>query len=161
MKTTKNITQDRLTSLYQYNPETGVFTRYGREVGFLNWKGYILIQIDDKRYRAHRLAWFYTHGEWPNSQIDHIDHDRTNNAITNLRLATPTDNARNQSLHLLSTSGTTGVYWDTGHARWRACITLNYKTKHLGSYKNKEDAIAARQAANVAYGFHENHGQAA
>src|SRR5260370_40019772 len=95
------LTQERLHSLLDYDPDSGVFRwkcscdhgrRGRRSAGDVagGWAGgrnsaYWMIGIDYRRYLAHRLAWFYVHGEWPPHQIDHIDLDKTNNTLVNLR----------------------------------------------------------------------------
>ena len=87
------LTQKRLKELFYYDPVTGVFTRLhstsnvkaGRATGNLNTGGHLGFLVDKKMYQAHRLAWLYVHGDWPNSQIDHINGVRTDNRIENLR----------------------------------------------------------------------------
>ncbi len=84
-----------------YEPETGVFLwrrrgfgrTLGRVLGTKNWDGYVVIKVNQVPCYAHRLAWFHSHGEWPQGHIDHIDGNRSNNAIANLREATAAQNA--------------------------------------------------------------------
>ena len=109
----------------------------------------------------HNAAYFIMTGEWPKLEVDHEDHNRTNNAWNNLRLATRVDNNRNHSLRSDNTSGHVGVSWNSRKQKWKAQVSINGKCKSLGYYFDIEDAIAARQAANKQYGFHENHGAAA
>lgn len=161
------ITQARLKELLHYNSETGVFTwkisRQGINVDTMiagtNHQGYIRIRVDNKCYRAHRLAWLYVHGQFPLDQLDHIDHNRNNNAILNLRPSTLEINNRNASKHKKNSSGVTGVYWHKGNKKWRALIFSTGKLINLGSFDVKDDAIKARAEANIKYGFHQNHGQ--
>lgn len=105
------------------------------------------------------LAWLYCFAEFPDGHLDHINHDRSDNRLDNLREVTYLENQRNRTRSKNNTSGTTGVYWSADRNRWRVSISINNKTKHLGSHINKEDAVAAREAANIKYGFHENHGK--
>jgi hypothetical protein len=76
--------------LLDYCPETGIFTwKVGREpAGYKHkYHGYIVLTLFDKRYMTHRLAWLYVHGEWPSGEIDHINLEKTDNRIANLRIA--------------------------------------------------------------------------
>jgi hypothetical protein len=93
-------------------------------------------------------------GEFPEDQVDHIDGNGLNNIWTNLRPVTCGENQKNRRKYARNTSGTTGVYWYKQARKWRSLI----HNKHLGLFHNKEDAIAARKAAEVFYNFHENHG---
>jgi hypothetical protein len=99
------ITQERLKELLHYDPDTGVFTwlphiKYirtvGRVAGYINPKGYRVIFVCKKLYKASRLAWLYVHGTFPKYELDHIDRDRNNDALTNLRETTPSENACNR-----------------------------------------------------------------
>lgn len=120
---------------------------------------YININIDDMRLYAHRLAWLIMTGEWPIG-IDHIDGNGTNNAWNNLREVGQAQNRKNMRMAVTNTSGFTGVHWDCIHHQWYSQIRSSGKQIHLGTFTNIDDAIAARKAAEVRYGFHPNHGQA-
>jgi hypothetical protein len=113
---------------------------------------YIRCSINDRLYLAHRIIWLIHHGTWPN-KIDHIDHDRINNKITNLRSVTHQENMQNQTKAKHNTSGITGV--SRHRNKWRVKINRI----HLGLFTNKEDAIAARKQAEMDLGFHINHGK--
>ena len=164
------LTQDKLKELLNYNPETGIFTRAinsgrndrwkkGTVVGCLSKKnGYINIGLFDKRYYAHRLAWLYVYGESPSGEVDHINHVRHDNKISNLRSVDKKDNCKNKSILSNNTSGTSGVWWRGDRCKWVSNIGVNGKNIYLGCYQIKQDAINARKKANVEYGFHENHG---
>jgi hypothetical protein len=104
---------------------------------------YLHIGIDGTQYRAHRLAWLYVHGEWPRQHIDHIDGNPLNNAISNLREATNSENARNRGKTKRNKSGFKGVHWSNTKKRWVATIRHHGKKKDLGSFK---DAKAAHDA---------------
>lgn len=147
------ITQERLKELLHYDPDTGSFTRKIRRgpqaptgpiTNQIHPRGYIYIQLDGNKYQAHRLAWFYIHGELP-TQLDHIDNDGTNNQISNLRPATPQQNQfnkRRSSKHATPK----GVHYDPERNKWRACATLNRKHYYLGRYDTIREAADAYQA---------------
>lgn len=161
------MTQEKLKSLFNYDEKTGVFTRRYRvrgckpnsKVGNLDSKGYLRVSIGVKssrvEYRLHRLAWLYVHGNMPN-HIDHENHDRTDNRISNLLNGSHQNNMKNQSLQRRNKSGTIGVR-ETKYG-FTARITIDGIEKHLGSFKIKQDAIDARKKAEVANNFHQNHG---
>jgi hypothetical protein len=111
--------------------------------------GYIRVGVGGELFLAHRLAWFYVHGEWP-SEIDHIDRNRANNAISNLRSVTTSQNRQNSGLSRRSTSGVSGVSWDKRRGKWKAHIGIGYK-KFQVRYDTKAEAIAARKAAEAKY----------
>ena len=156
-----NLTQEHLKDKFRYDSATGLFTRINnarKVVGTMNKAGYLVITIGYKRYMAHHLAWLYEYGYFPEVQIDHKDHNRSNNAIDNLREVTELENSKSKRLYKVNTSGHHGVIWDKINNNWRARIGLNGKTINLGSFEDKGDAIAARVAAEHEYDFHENHG---
>jgi hypothetical protein len=165
------LTQERLKEVLHYCPETGVFTwlvggrgtaRKGSEAGSIRYdksgKPYYYVGFDYRRYPAHRLAFLYMTGEFPENEVDHKDGNGCNNAWTNLRAVTSLENRKNLRKRADNTSGTTGVYWYASYNKWRSQIMCAGRMVHLGLFSNKEDAIAARKAAEVLYGFHENHG---
>ena len=159
------ITQNKLKKALDYNPKTGVFTwkispnrkiKIGSVAGCLDKSiGYIVIRVNKKNYLAHRLAWLYVHGVWPKEDIDHDDHNRTNNGIDNLKSSNKQKNAKNMSLRIDSKSLVTGVAWHKATSKWRAYIG----SLHLGVFTDKFEAICARMSANNKHGFHENHGR--
>ncbi len=161
------MTQSQLKSYLHYNPNTGIFTRInnyhtrfiGKTAGSLNSLGYIKISINNKSYAAHRLALLYEFGELPTNEVDHIDHNRSNNKITNLRIVSRTINNRNKTFQKNNTSGTMGVRWHKSSKRWRAEIKVQGKKIHLGAFKIIEDAKKCRKEGIAKYGFHKNHGQ--
>jgi len=169
MKPLNHITQQELKEKINYNPITGIFIWIKppphrsdlilKQAGDIGPNGYRRISFAGSRYKAHRLAWIYVYGEFPNGEIDHINGARTDNRICNLRSVTRTENARNSSLPSNNTSGVIGLSWSKARRKWEAKIKVNQKTIHLGRFADKQDAINARQAANIKYGFHKNHGK--
>jgi len=150
--------QARVKEFLLYDPETGVFTwkkRQGRFktslvghiAGCPRSDGYWRIRLDDQLFAAHRLAWLYVYGVLPPAQIDHINGDRTDNRIANLRLATNAENGRN-SRGKPSVSGLKGAHLirsrqARGLRPWAGTIMKNRKTFHLGFFATAEEAHAA------------------
>ena len=91
-------------------------------------------------------------------EIDHIDGVRHNNEVENLRLVSSSENSKNTSKRADNTSGSVGVYL-TRAKKWAAQIGVSKNVIPLGTFADKDDAIAARKAAEVKYGFHQNHGR--
>ena len=162
----RDITQDKLKQLLDYNPETGVFTWVVRKARCIhigdvaggNCHGYIRINISGDIYAAHRLACLWMTGDWPADQVDHINHDRSDNRWVNLRQVSQVTNLKNQSLYKNNTCGVTGVYWAENRKKYEASIRVDKKLIHIGRYSLLSDAKAARKAAEIKYGFHQNHG---
>lgn len=159
------LSHDYLTEVLDYNAETGKFVwkkpashqmHPGDEAGTQNASGYVFICVGGVRYKAHRLAWFYHYGEWPSDetpQIDHINGNRADNRIANLRLVTDGQNSRNQKVRSTNTSGRTGVQFHKPRGKWMAVIRNNGKYECLGYYAKFEDAVKAREAAEIKYGY--------
>lgn len=157
----ETLTLERLRALIDYNPETGSMVwkistsnrnPVGSEAGTIMKHGYRHISIDGKRYLAHRLAWFYFHGSWP-KEIDHIDRDRSNNKLANLRLATRSQNSMNKGTRSDNKSGVTGVTLHKGSQKWRATIHKDGKQVQVGMFETIEEAAKAYQeAANEMHG---------
>lgn len=159
----RGLTLETLQSIISYNPETGHFywksmrkgfvCLDGKRAGGIEANGYVVININNVAYKAHRLAWFYTHGVWPNNQIDHINRIRTDNRINNLREATQMENSRNAKAKSINTSGFKGVSWHKEWRRWMATICVAGKAKFLGYYPTAELASDAyRRAAAELFG---------
>ena len=140
----------------------------GKEAGYLyKRQGYRDVRMAHngfgRAFRAHRLIWAMAHQEQPclTLDIDHIDGDRLNNHIDNLRLVTRSDNSRNAKRWSHNTSGVNGVGWDNSRRKWMAYIDIGGKFKYLGRFDDIEDAAAARKAANIDLGFTDRHGEKA
>ena len=145
----------RLRELLTYDPETGVFrwnvrpgpfsnVKAGSMAGGLNSDGYIQISVDGTKHKAHRLAWLYMTGEWPEHQIDHRDRNRANNAWANLREATPAQNAQNRPA-FKNKIGRPGVA--RNHRGYMARISINGERVYLGTFSTASDAEKAYRAA--------------
>lgn len=108
----------------------------------------------------HRVAWLVHYGTWPEGHLDHIDGDSGgNNRITNLRVATYSENSRNKKVYKSNKSGVTGVLWQKRISKWTAQIKNNGRQIHLGCFTEINDAVSARKSAEKKYGYHENHGR--
>ena len=148
------LTAARLRETLHYDPLTGIFTRkvrtaqrhqVGDRADFVvtgnSLKGYHRVTIDSVRYLAHRLAWFYVYGTWPVNDIDHLDTNRGNNRIANLRDVTNQINRENIRAPKASNKcGFLGVVYHPEAKKWRARIQTNGKGKHIGLYETPEEA---------------------
>jgi hypothetical protein len=145
---------DHMKAIYEYDASSGVFSRRksgrgrlaGQSGGTLNDDGYVRIMVAGRRYGAHRLAWLVTYGEWPKGEIDHINGNRADNRIANLRDVSHSQNQRN--LHRPRSdnrTGVLGVSWHAQTGKWRARLN----DRHLGLYASAEEAGAAYQQARA------------
>lgn len=147
-----------------YDPSSGIFTSRlfmgsgkrlpGDPLGSVGSHGYMTTMVAGRAYLLHRLAWFMVHGRWPKEAIDHIDQNKLNNRLSNLRECTLGENNWNLPLSPLNSSGVTGVHWDKRSGRWMATIRADGKTKYLGKFKQKDDAASAYQSAVSRYRGH-------
>lgn len=147
---TKHIlTQDELKSQIHYNPDTGIFTRVtsttncvkvGSIAGTKNKNGYVFFILNKKKYLAHRLAWLYVLGSFPENMIDHINGNKSDNRFCNLRDALNFQNQQNTKLQSKNTSGYKGISWHKPRNRWRVTCSVNKVRYYLGLFKNIEDA---------------------
>lgn len=151
-----DLTAQRLRELLSYDPDTGIFywrvnrrgrAKAGSKAGTPHSDGYWEIGVDGKAYRAHRLAWLYVHGYTPKEMLDHINRNRLDNRIENLRKSENYLNMRNAGPYKQNSSGVRGVSWSDKSKRWVAAIMDRGRNFHLGSYKSIEEAAAARYAA--------------
>jgi len=165
------LTAERARELLSYDPETGWLTwritksnrnKAGNRAGNKSntRPGYFSreVCIDGMRCREHRVIWLIATGVWPENEIDHVNHDATDNRWVNLREATREENAKNQTISSRSTTGVCGVSWYQAKSKFQAYININRKRVHLGNFKNLDDAILARKNAEAEYGYHKNHG---
>lgn len=139
----KRLTQAALKEVLDYDEQTGVFTWKPRPAGYKHHHGYTYIKVFGQDYAAHRLAWFWVHGVFPESKdVDHVNGVRDDNRLVNLRPATRSENTHNQfKAHRQSKSGVLGV--SRYRKRWLAQINLNGKRIYLGVHETVEAAQAA------------------
>lgn len=150
-------TQARLRELLTY--ENGKLIRKnGAVAGSVNKRGYRVICVDYKLYKAHRLVFLYHHGHLP-TQVDHINGDKDDNRIENLRAADNSKNMMNRKAMRSNTSGHKNVFWDKSAGKWAVKVGLNRKLHHVGRFNNIKDAVdAAHIAREKLHGKYANHG---
>ena len=148
-------TQEELKTQVEYNADTGIFTwkvrpsnriKIGNKAGCHHNRGYIQISVLGERHLAHRLAWLYVYGYIP-KLIDHIDGNRLNNKISNLREATYAENAYNSKIRSNNKSGVRCVSWDKARQSWEVRIKIDGKLKHFGNYKDLDEAAKVSEKA--------------
>lgn len=152
---------EKLRTFLNYDHETGVFTwkvqssdrmPIGSKAGSLhNRYGYLYIQIDKQRFRAHRLAWLYVHGVMPTNHIDHINRNRSDNRIVNLRDCLPANNSKNQTVRKKNKTGILGVGFCKTRRKFYSDIGVGSKTIHLGRFDTLEEAAIVRKEAETKY----------
>jgi len=147
-----DLTAERLRGILEYEPVSGLFRWRDRRswrappgsvAGSVTSHGYIKINVDQRFYSAHRLAWFYTTGAWPIGDIDHRDGNRKNNSWNNLRECSRSKNAANQKRRADNSSGFKGVSWAAHAKKWRAQIVVDGDSIHLGYHETRELARLA------------------
>lgn len=160
---------ERVKELLTYNPETGEFIwnanggrgrqHSGKVAGTKNKGGYIRIRIDGYFFMAHRLAWLVTSGfGWP-KEIDHINNQRDDNRIANLRSVTRSQNRMNSRIGKNNVSGHKGVYWHASKGVWAAYVGIDGKQKYIGQSADKATAVKIYEhAAKALHGEFYNPG---
>ena len=146
----------RLKEVLQYNPATGEFFRVANGVtkptGTVTSNGYRRLTVDGVQYLAHRVAWLFHYGDWPDDQVDHINRDRLDNRIANLRRVSNSENMANLSVRTNSKSGVPGVCWFERTKRWMVRMMVNGKVINIGYFKCYAHAIKARRKAEIENG---------
>jgi hypothetical protein len=153
------MTQDEVRRLFDYDAETGDLTwrvspsnsvRIGNKAGSDNGRGYLQVMVDRKLYLVHRVIWLLVHGYFPEHEIDHVNRNRADNRLENLREVTKSCNVRNSRQRTDNISGVTGVCWDKISGKWKATIGNN-KQYHIGYFTDFTEAVKARHQAEVKY----------
>lgn len=121
--------------------------------------GYLAGAVFGVSVLSHRVIWALVYGRFPENDIDHINGIRTDNRLSNLRAVSRSENLKNAKVRCTSRSGVIGVGWHSKNKKWRAYVNDGNRHVSLGYFHNKQDAIDARAAASVEYGFHPNHGR--
>lgn len=154
------LTAERLKAVVHYDELTGVFTRLsvsrasvksllGKQAGAVSAQGYVAINVDGVKCRAHRLAWLYMTGNWPVDMVDHINGQKNDNRWVNLRAADMAVNQQNQHrAHADSKTGVLGVF-ETRNGKFKSQISANGVATYLGTLETKDLAHAAYQSAKA------------
>jgi hypothetical protein len=147
-----NLTAERLRELLSYDPETGLFTwkvrrngfvKAGSTAGTVGTGGYVYIRLDNRPFMAHRLAWFFSFGEWPAQHIDHINGVPSDNRLSNIRPCSRHENMQNTAKYKNNTTGLSGAYLDKKRGCFTSVITHQGKQTFLGTFASAELAHAA------------------
>ena len=159
------LTVEYLREVLDYNPETGIFTwrvarsgvKFGGVAGTLTLKGYCQIGLSAKLYLAHRLAWLYVNGSFPKSILDHVNGDRTDNRIANLRVCNNSTNQENRSLGGSGAIPYLGVSFHKKTRKFRALIKFQGVLKHLGLFPTALEAhhayLTAKKTMHTFHGW--------
>lgn len=131
----------------------------GSECGSIRSDGYRIIQVNNRNYLAHQLVWILFNFEYPKYQIDHINGNRQDNRIENLRDVPALVNNKNAKKHKHNTSGIMGVGWHKKSGKWRAYIKVAGRQIELGLSGCFFEACCLRKSAEVFYGFSRRHGE--
>jgi uncharacterized protein YpiB (UPF0302 family) len=169
--------QDRIKSILTYNPDTGIFTWkelelssfkycknphmtcttrnaiWGNKKAGSSGDNYVKIHFDGKNYVAHRLAWIYMYGIDQKESIDHINKNKKDNRLCNLRLASPQQNQQNYDIMRSNKTGVKGVSYVKKKKKYKVTIGVNNKNIHIGMFSKLKDAAVARYKAEEQYGF--------
>lgn len=160
VKPRNDLTQEQVRELFDYDAENGWLIRktirngcpYNKPCGHKpDCHGYGQVGIDGKHYRTHRLVWLLVHGEWPEHEIDHIDQNKMNNRIENLRPATPSENQHNKGLRRDNSTGYPGVTFNKAKNKFMAQISVKGKHIYLGLFATAEEAYRAYQLAKIKF----------
>ena len=173
------LSQQYLKECFDYDPETGLLTwkkrplshfknktvhrninnkMAGKNAGRNNSTRYFEVQLNKKKHKAHRIVMLLIYGWESNLQIDHINHNRADNRLNNLRYVTRTENMRNRIISSNNKTGIHGVHFDKSSNSFISRIGINNNRIRLGCYKSFFDACCARKSAEYVLGFHKNHG---
>lgn len=172
-KTSKgDLTQEQISKVLKYDAISGtliwISNLHSKRVipnsragSVVTSTGYRSITLFGTKYPEHILIWFIHYGVWPNGQIDHINQQRDDNRIVNLRDVSKSENARNRSRNPHSKLGEHGIWFNSRTFKYVAEITLNGKKVYQKSFDDIDEAIKERKAQSLKLGFHENHGSEA
>ena len=144
-----SLSYDSLTGEFRWKTARKNGRESGSVAGCLHHSGYFLISVDRIKFPCQRLAWLFHTGDWPNGHIDHINMDKSDNRICNLREATHSQNAFNTPRPPSNTSGFKGVSWYGRAQKYRAQITAYGKRHYLGLFDDPCLAHEAYKAASI------------
>jgi hypothetical protein len=169
------LTVELAREYFAYDPKTGVVTwskrdtRHVKVGDIAGWvdtsrdrqRQYLMVSFRGQQFLLHRVIMGIITGvmpAYPEYEVDHENGNGLDNRQCNLRLTTKGVNLQNKRRYSNNTSGCCGISFRASHGTWRARIAVNGKEKHLGTFENEHDAIAARKDAEHQFGYHENHG---
>lgn len=149
-------TKNFFENYFKYDKGTGEFywlvnrgsACVGDLAGTIRRDGYRVIKLMGKQYTCHRLAWLFDTCSWPTKSLDHINRTKIDNRISNLRLATFSQNSGNSQVRSDNTHGSKGLFWRKDRKKWRVLIGHEGKRLYLGLFEKKEDAAAAYDKAS-------------
>lgn len=154
------LTQKKVKELFRYEDgnlirrkATCNCTKVGDIAGSLGYNGYVITMIDRKTYYNHRLIWLFHNGYFPENDIDHIDRNKSNNRIENLREVSRTCNSKNTGNRSTNRSGVKGVSWSKDCNKWMVRITVNYKDHYIGVFESFAEAVYHRLAVEQCLGW--------
>ena len=122
----------------------------GDKAGHIDKDGYVIVRFDDKRVPAQKIIWYMAYGEMP-EMLDHINGNRSDNSLSNLRKVTKRENNFNKAMRSDNTSGVCGVRWHKQRKKWNARIKIDGVEKSLGMYASFQDAVNARLEAETTF----------
>ena len=162
----KTLTQELVREIFDYSSDTGIVThrtkkvkaKIGDRAGSSSKTQSRYLRVLGKKELEHRIIWLYTFGYLPIGEIDHINHDRTDNRLCNLREVTHHSNMKNKPKYTSNSTGTTGVSIDKRCGKYRAYLSVDGKPKGLGYFDSYDAAVLARTTALQGAGYHANHG---
>ena len=163
----QNLSRADVMKVLCYSPDTGELrwrvttaprSQKGCLAGNINDKGYLRIGLKGRQYLAHRVAWLYMTGAWPEHEIDHINHVRADNRFSNLRVVTHAENAKNQSLHCVNKTGRIGVTQCKKTGKWKVHLDSGGKRITRSGFASMEEAAEVRARLEAEFGFHSSHG---
>ena len=152
----ESLTQTIVKERLDYDPDTGVVrwkvsparrVKIGDVAGYMSNTGYINIEIFSKAYRLHRVIWLMVYGSFPDHVIDHINGNRSDNRLVNLRAATNKQNGENQCLQVNNSSGFRGVSWHSSTNKWQARVCHHRSSYYLGTFDTAEEAARVVKGA--------------
>ena len=152
------MTFEEANALFKYDPDTGVITnrvhrcataRAGAEAGGVRPDGYRKMYTGGNYILSHRLAWLLSTGAWPAAEIDHINGVKDDNALSNLREVSSSENGKNARMRVDNTSGVSGVRWSSRDKVWLSAVNVDGRRLNLGSFKDFDEAVRVRKAAEL------------
>lgn len=146
-----------------YDPETGKINwkvdHGGREaLCGLHQLGYLYGRVYKKAFYAHRVAWLLHYGDWPEGEIDHINGNRADNRLCNLRDIPKDVNAKNKRMSSRNKTGYNGVCFNKRNGKYLVQVGSKGFKKFSAHYETLDEAVRVRREKEAEFGYHVNHG---